>query len=58
MHAIEDDVNKVVLKNGRMPKNEKECLAENNTYKVGDTIVLNSNDVDTKIKEVNSCWYG
>ncbi|MEI3530503.1 MAG: FtsX-like permease family protein [Bacilli bacterium] len=53
VHAIEDDVNKVVLKNGRMPKNEKECLAENNTYKVGDTIVLNSNDVDTKIKEVN-----
>lgn len=52
IHAIEDDVNKVVLKNGRMPKNEKECLAENSAYKVGDTIVLNSNDVDTKIKEV------
>lgn len=53
IHAIEDDVNKVVLKSGRMPKNESECLAENGIYKVGDVIALDGNDIEDKIKKIN-----
>lgn len=52
VHAIEKDINKVVLKSGRMPKDENECLAENSNYSVGDTITLEGNSVEDKLKKV------
>ena len=44
IHAIEEDVNKVNLIKGKIPVNKNECLAENGTYNIGDTIILEDND--------------
>ena len=40
-HALEDKVNLIDLKKGRLPKKNNECLAENKEYKIGDIITLN-----------------
>ena len=44
MHSILDNMNKFVLKEGRMPLNDNECLAENGVHKIGDTIKISSNE--------------
>ncbi len=38
VHAIEDKINKPLLKSGKMPTKNNECLADDNHYKVGDKI--------------------
>jgi putative ABC transport system permease protein len=49
VHAIEDAVNTVKLVNGRMPQRENECIADSETYKIGDQIKIKS-DVSEKLK--------
>lgn len=41
------DISKVTLVNGRMPKNNNECLGEENEFKTGDTITIED---DTYLK--------
>ena len=40
VHAIEENINGVLLRDGRMPKNSDECLADDNYYDVGDIITI------------------
>ena len=40
LHAIEEDMNKVLLVSGHMPEAENECLADEKFYNVGDTITI------------------
>lgn len=40
IHAIEEEINKVDLIEGRMPKNPQECLADATKYKIGDTLTI------------------
>ena len=44
IHTIEEDVNKVNLVTGRMPNSKNECLVEDGTYNIGDTITIEDND--------------
>lgn len=41
LHAIEKEINRPYLITGRMPKGSNECLADDNSYSVGDIIKLN-----------------
>ncbi len=43
LHALSDDINNVILKDGRLPKNNNECLADDHKYKVDDVIKFNKN---------------
>lgn len=54
VHAIEDDVNEVVLKDGRMPKKSSECLAEDGKYKIGETINFELDNLDDYMN-ISSC---
>lgn len=49
VHAMEETVNMVRLKEGRMPERDNECVADNKTYKIGDSIKITSS-VDGKLK--------
>ena len=49
VQAVEASVNKVDLINGRMPKNDTECVADSKNYKIGDKIKITS-DVSGKLK--------
>ena len=49
VQGIEKSVNTTKLMNGRMPKTDKECVADSKRYKVGDKITINS-DVGKKLK--------
>lgn len=40
IHAIEEDINKLFIVDGRMIKNNKECLADAAFYEVGDVISI------------------
>ncbi|MDP4152230.1 MAG: FtsX-like permease family protein [Bacillota bacterium] len=42
VHAIEKSVDTVELIKGRMPNTDTECVADNQSYKVGDKIVITS----------------
>ena len=44
VHAIEDNINKTLLKSGKMPTKRNECLADDNFYNVGDTITIREED--------------
>ena len=48
IHAINDNINKVNLISGNMPK-EGECLVEDGTYNIGDKITIASDNL--KVKE-------
>ena len=50
VHAINDNINQVWLKDGAMPKNDNECLVEEGTYEIGDTITLTGNNVQENLK--------
>ena len=50
-HAIEDKVNLLDLKEGRLPEKDNECVAENKEFKIGDTITLNKGNEYLKNKE-------
>ena len=43
-HAIENDVNKVTLKSGRMPNSTNECLVEDGVFKLGQKISIDKTD--------------
>lgn len=49
LQAIEKSVNTFDLLKGRMPKTDTECVADSETYRVGDKIVV-SGDVKGKLK--------
>lgn len=40
VHSIEDNINKVLLIDGKIPQNNNECLADSTIYKVGDIIEI------------------
>ena len=60
VHAIEENINGVLLRDGRMPKNNDECLADDNYYDVGDIITIRdgySNDLSvSKYKVVGTIY--
>ncbi len=55
VHAIPDKINKPVLKDGRMPQNENECLAESggmySEIQIGDTVHIASDDGKSPISD-------
>ena len=46
VHAIEEDINKVLLIDGKMPNKNNECLADSSHYNVGDKIIIRDNFSD------------
>ena len=54
VHALENKVNKPILKSGRMPKEKNECLAEDGKYKIGDKINFENDNLDDYLK-IDSC---
>ncbi len=40
IHALENDINKVALKEGKMPENKNECVADRTKYNLGDTLKI------------------
>ena len=40
VHALEKNINKPLLRSGKMPTKRNECLADDNFYNVGDKILL------------------
>lgn len=51
VHALEEDINQVELIDGTMPTKKNECLADSKYYKVGDTITLTTEDIDSHLEE-------
>ena len=54
IHAIESDVNNVILVEGEMPKNKGECVADYSKYKIGDTVSFETNN-DADILLIKKC---
>ena len=54
LHAIENDVNKVILKEGRLPKNENECLGDASYFKLGQSPTFEKENLNDFIK-ISSC---
>lgn len=54
LHAISDEVNKVILEDGKMPTNNSECLADASEYKVGDTINFEKDNLSDFVS-ISSC---
>ncbi len=54
VHAYEKDVNNVLLTKGRMPKNENECVADFDYYKIGDKVIFESDDLDQMLS-ISEC---
>ena len=52
LHAIENEVNKVKLIDGRMPENNNECVADSNKYQVGDILAF---DEPSEYLNINGC---
>ncbi len=50
VHAMEKEVNKITLIDGRMPVNDNECVAEEGVYKIGDKIHLNRDGIEDYIE--------
>lgn len=46
VHAIEDNINRTLLKSGKMPTKKTECLADDNFYNVGDKIIIRDEEND------------
>lgn len=47
VHTLPNEINKVVLKSGRMPENERECVVDSNLYTeeaIGTTITFTENN--------------
>ena len=49
IHAIED-VNQVKLIEGKMPKNDNECVADSHYYNIGDKITVERDNITDYIK--------
>ena len=49
VHTLETSINKIKLIKGRMPKNDMECVADSEKYKLHDKITITS-DISGKLK--------
>ncbi|NLA33555.1 MAG: hypothetical protein GX861_01660, partial [Tenericutes bacterium] len=54
VHALEDEINNVVLIKGKMPINNDECLADAYKYKLNDIITF-ENDKLSEVLSVSKC---
>ena len=45
VHALEKDVNNVILIKGRMPKNKDECVADHYKYKINDIVTFENDNL-------------
>ncbi len=54
IHALEKEVNNVILVSGTMPKNNNECLGDYAHYKVGDIITFNGK-FSSDFLSINNC---
>lgn len=54
VHALETNINKVTLKDGRMPKKENECLGDANYFKLNDSPVFKKEKLSDYIN-ISSC---
>ena len=61
IHALEENVNNLLLKEGRLPENNNECVADYNKYKIGNTLNFKSEYLNIKkcnvVGLVNSSLY-
>lgn len=48
IHAIENEINKTYLIDGKIPTKDNECLGDNKYYKVGDKITIEDEDIESK----------
>lgn len=48
IHAIENEINKAYLIDGKLPTKDNECLGDNKYYKVGDKITIEDEDIESK----------
>ena len=46
VHAIEEEINNVVLKEGRMPGKNNECIADSTKYQIGDTLTITKESIE------------
>ena len=54
VHALEEEINNVILIDGQMPKSNDECLADTYKYKLGDKITF-ENDNLPNILSISKC---
>ena len=46
VHAIEEEINNVALKEGRMPEENTECIADSTKYKIGDILTITKESIE------------
>ena len=46
VHAIEEEINNVVLKEGRIPGKNNECIADSTKYQIGDTLTITKESIE------------
>ena len=46
VHAIEEEINNVALKEGRMPGKNNECIADSTKYQIGDTLTITKESIE------------
>ena len=46
VHAIEEEINNVALKEGRMPEKNNECIADSTKYQIGDTLTITKESIE------------
>ncbi len=54
IHSLEKDVNNLILKKGRFPKNNNECVGDYHKYKLGSILKFQKEDLNKFIK-IDSC---
>ena len=54
VHALEEETNNIILINGRMPKNNNECLADVYKYKLDDKIMFESDNL-SDVLSISEC---
>lgn len=54
LHAIEKDINNVILVEGKQPTKKNECLGDHHKYKIGDVISFEGTDINKYIS-IKSC---
>ncbi|MEI3507602.1 MAG: hypothetical protein V8R01_00415 [Bacilli bacterium] len=54
LNAIENDVNKITLKEGSLPKNNKECVGDANYFKIGDSPTFSKDKLNDYV-DISSC---
>lgn len=46
VHSIEEEINSVALKEGRMPEKNNECIADSTKYQIGDTLTITKESIE------------